>query len=203
MDSQSVLNRFLSSPEQVQEAQRTSPEFQEFLALALKSSGVDPRSVDAAKARYRVADAANGVREDLNYDDPIHAGGNQHSLRSLLAVHADVDRDRLVHGLWKVQSFAELKEFLAALRAIVRYAHDLDGQLHGHVLLAETLVPMVESVENRQYVLDNGDMASDAITRNLGLRAKVFALDRSGQRPNMEATGVFDRLSRTIGRFGR
>lgn len=202
MDSQSVLHRFLSSPEQVQEAQRSSAEFGEFLSLALKSSGVDPRSIDVTKARYRVADAANGVREDLNYDDSIHAGGGQHSLSSLLGVHAQVDRDRLIHALWKVQNFAELKEYLAALRAIVRYAHDLDGQLHGHVLLAETLVPMVESVENRQYVLDNGDMASDAITRNLGLRAKVFALDRSGHKPS-EPAGVFDRLSRTIGRFGR
>ena len=202
MDSQSILPRFLSSSEQVQEAQRSSAEFRDFLALALKSSGADPRGVDVAKARYRVADAANGVREDLGYEDSVLAGGGQHRLSNLLAVHSEVERDRLIHALWKVQNFAELKELLAAVRAIVRYAHDLDGQLHGHVLLAETLVPMVESVENRQYVLDNGDMASDAITRNLGLRAKVFALDRSGHKPS-EPAGVFDRLSRTIGRFGR
>lgn len=203
MDALSILRPFLSAPEVVQEEQRNSPLFRDFLALAQKSSGVDPRSVDMSKARYRVADSANGVRERLGYDDVILAGGGNHTLRELLAAHSEIERERLIHGLWKAENFAELKEFLAALRAIVRYAHDLDGQLHGHVLLAETLVPMVESVENHQYVLDNGDMASDAITRNLGLRAKVFALDRSGQRVNPNSTGVFDRLSRTIGRFGR
>lgn len=203
MDALSVLRPFLCTPEQVQGELQQSTLFRDFLALALKSSGVDPRMVDMARARYRVADSANGVREGLNYDDPILAGGGSHSLRDLLQAHAEIDRDVLVHGLWRAENFSELKEYLAALRAIVRYAHDLDGQLHGHVLLAETLVPMVESVERHEYVLANGDMASDAITRNLGLRAKVFALDRSGQRVNPNSTGMFDRLSRTIGRFGR
>lgn len=203
MDALSVLRPYLSSAEQVLAEQTSSTTFRDFLALALKSSGVDPRSIDMSKARYRVADAGNGLREGLSYDDTVLAGGGTHSLRELLAAHAEIERERLVHGLWRTANFAELKEFLVALRAIVRYAHDLDGQLHGHVLLAETLVPMVESVQNHEYVLANGDMASDAITRNLGLRAKVFALDRSGQRVNLSATGMFDRLSRTIGRFGR
>jgi len=203
MDALSVLRPFLCSPEQLQGELRQSELFRDFLALSLKSSGVDPRTVDMAKARYRVADVSNGVREDLGYDDVILAGGGSHSLRELLAPHLEVSRELLIHAVWRADNFAELKELLAALRSVVRYAHDLDGQLHGHVLLAETLVPMVESVERHEYVLNNGDMASDAITRNLGLRAKVFALDRSGQRVNHNSTGMFDRLSRSIGRFAR
>ncbi|ROH89687.1 hypothetical protein ED208_11230 [Stagnimonas aquatica] len=198
------LQRFLPSAEQLAQTLRESASFRDFLALALKSSGADPRGLDMAGARYRVADALNGVRDELALDDRILIGASEVSLRELLTVHAEVERERLIHAIWRLDDFAELKEFLLALRAIVRYALDLDGQLHGHVLLAETLIPMIESVERRQYVLDNGDKASDAITRNLGLRAKVFALDRSGQeRLSLNATGVFDRLSRTFGRFGR
>lgn len=198
------LQRFLPSAEQLAQSLRESASFRDFLALALKSSGADPRSLDMAGARYRVADALNGVRDELALDDRILVGASETTLRDLLAVHAEVERERLIHAIWRLDDFAELKEFLLGLRAIVRYALDLDGQLHGHVLLAETLIPMIESVERRQYVLDNGDKASDAITRNLGLRAKVFALDRSGQeRLSLNATGVFDRLSRTFGRFGR
>lgn len=198
------LQRFLPSAEQLAQSLRESASFRDFLALALKSSGADPRSLDMAGARYRVADALNGVRDELALDDRILVGASETTLRDLLAVHAEVERERLIHAIWRLDDFAELKEFLLGLRAIVRYALDLDGQLHGHVLLAETLIPMIESVERRQYVLENGDKASDAITRNLGLRAKVFALDRSGQeRLSLNATGVFDRLSRTFGRFGR
>lgn len=198
------LQRFLPSAEQLAQSLRESSSFRDFLALALKSSGADPRSLDMAGARYRIADALNGVRDELALDDRILVGASETTLRDLLAVHAEVERERLIHAIWRLDDFAELKEFLLGLRAIVRYALDLDGQLHGHVLLAETLIPMIESVERRQYVLENGDKASDAITRNLGLRAKVFALDRSGQeRLSLNATGVFDRLSRTFGRFGR
>lgn len=198
------LQRFIPSAEQLAQSLRDSSSFRDFLALALKSSGPDPRSLNMAEARYRMADAVNGVRDEMGLDDRVLAGGVEASLRELLAVHAEIERERLIHAIWRLDNYAELKEFLLGLRTVVRYALDLDGQLHGHVLLAETLIPMIESVEQHQYVLGNGDMASDAITRNLGLRAKVFALDRSGQEKlSMNATGMFDRLSRTFGRFGR
>lgn len=198
------LQRFIPSAEQLEQSLRDSSSFRDFLALALKSSGPDPRSLNMAEARYRMADAVNGVRDEMSLDDRVLAGGVEASLRELLAVHAEIERERLIHAIWRLDNYAELKEFLLGLRTVVRYALDLDGQLHGHVLLAETLIPMIESVEQHQYVLGNGDMASDAITRNLGLRAKVFALDRSGQEKlSMNATGMFDRLSRTFGRFGR
>lgn len=204
MSVPSSLQRFLPSAEQLAQSLRESASFRDFLALALKSSGADPRTLDMSAARYRIADSLNGVRDDLSFEDRILVGASEVSLRELLSVHAEVERERLIHAIWRLDDYAELKEFLLGLRAIVRYALDLDGQLHGHVLLADTLIPMIESVERRQYVLDNGDKASDAITRNLGLRAKVFALDRSGQeRLSLNATGVFDRLSRTFGRFGR
>lgn len=202
MDASSTLVPFLSSAEQVAEAQRTSNLFRDFLGLALKSSGADPRTVDIERARYRVSDRS-GLRENLRIDDRVEAEGVWLSLRELLEPHLGVERERLVHSLWLLDSFDEVRGFLRALRCIVRYAHDLEGQLHGHLVLAETLLPMINSVEQRQYVLPNGDMASDAITRNLGVRAKVFALDRSGQKVNLMATGMFDKLSRTIGRFGR
>lgn len=198
------LQRFIPSAEQLAQSLRDSSSFRDFLALALKSSGPDPRRLNMAEARYRMADAVNGVRDEMSLDDRVLAAGVEVSLRELLTVHAEIERERLIHAIWRLDNYAELKEFLLGLRTVVRYALDLDGQLHGHVLLAETLIPMIESVEQHQYVLGNGDMASDAITRNLGLRAKVFALDRSGQEKlSMNATGMFDRLSRTFGRFGR
>jgi hypothetical protein len=56
-------------------------------------------------------------------------------------------------------------------------------------------------VERREYVLPNGDMASDAVTRTLGLRAKVFSLDRNRRVQAGAEGGFIDRLTRTIARL--
>ena len=111
----------------------------------------------------------------------------------------------MIHSLWRLETFDEVKVWLKALQVVVRLAHDFEGQLRGHLLLAESIIPMVETVERKDYVLPNGDMASDAITRNLGIRAKVFALDRQRRSPRAPSDNntIMDRLSRTLSRINR
>jgi len=112
-----------------------------------------------------------------------------------------VDRRLLLHAVWFLEAFTALKGFLAALGGVVRYVALADGTVVGNLVLSHQILPFIESVERREYVLANGDMASDAVTRALGLRAKVFALDRSRRTPVTGDESLIDRLTRTIARL--
>lgn len=196
-----AIAAFLPTPEQITQAMQNSSGFRDFLALAVKSSGLDPRSVDFTRARFRVADPVHGSRDNLRHHQTLAVEGRDVLIHELLAVHRDVKREQLVYALWALSDFDQIKDFLRATRALVRYAQDVSGDIHGHILLAESLIPMIDTVERREYILANGDMASDAITRNLGLRAKVFALDRERRAKEPGDGGILDRLSRTFGRL--
>ena len=199
-----AITPFLATALDVQQALHSNADFKGFLALALKSSGDALSEQDLNTVRFRVVDHRTGIRDDLNLDDELACWGQRLSIRDLVADQLNVDRAQLVHSLWRLESFEQIKAWLKALRVVVRIARDLEGQLRGHLLLAESIIPMVETVERRDYVLPNGDMASDAITRNLGIRAKVFALDRERRTPRQTASNsVMDRLSRTLSKSDR
>lgn len=200
----SALAPFLASADEVQQTLTSSADFKGFLTLAIKSSGDALSEHDLGTVRFRLADSRSGVRDDLGLDDLVVSWGQPVRIRELIAGHTTVDRAQLVHSLWRLETFEEIKAWLKALRTVVRLARDLDGGLRGHILLAEAIIPMVETVERREYVLPNGDMASDAITRNLGIRAKVFALDRHRRLPRQPVSNsVMDRLSRTLSKSNR
>jgi hypothetical protein len=198
----SVIAAYLPTPSQLGEALVSSASFRDFSALVEKSSGEHPARINPAKAAYRISDALNGARLDLHLDDPVMSAGGPCRIADLIALNLQIERSTLAYSVWALQNFTDLKLWLKGMKALVRFSYDLENKLQGHLLLAETLIPMVETVERREYVLANGDMASDAITRNLGLRAKVFALDRArrAQRP-LEDGGILDRLSRTLSRI--
>lgn len=199
-----ALSPFLATDDDVQAALAHSDDFRGFLALAQKSSGEEPRSELLASVRFRLSDGRTGLRDDLTLDDVVISWGQPVRIRDVIADSVGINRVKLIHSLWRLETFEEIKAWLKALRTVVRLAHDLDGGLRGHILLAETIIPMVETVERRDYVLPNGDMASDAITRNLGIRAKVFALDRLRRTPRQVAShSVMDRLSRTLSKSSR
>jgi len=191
---------FLATAQEVEVALRFDADFNQFLSLGLRSSGEPANEVDVAAARYRIMDARLGLRDNLHIDEAVLAGGQPTPIRELISAHCEIERSRLIHSLWRLETFDETKAWLKAMGAIVRFAHDMDRELRGHLLLAETIIPMVETVERKDYVLPNGDMASDAITRNLGIRAKVFALDR--QRRSAPSNSIMDRLSRTLSKSG-
>lgn len=200
----SAIAPFLAPADEVQQTLAANPDFKGFLALALKSSGEALGDQDLSSICFRVADSRAGLRDDLGLDDMVVCWGQSVRIRDLIAGHGAIDRTQLVHSLWRLESFEEIKAWLKALRVVVRLARDLDGRLRGHILPAEAIIPMVETVERRDYVLPNGDMASDAITRNLGIRAKVFALDRQRRTPRQTASNsVMDRLSRTLSKADR
>ncbi len=200
----SAITPFLVPPEQVEQARQSDADFQGFLALVEKSSGERVPLQALSKARFRVVDSRNGSIDDLTLTDTVLSSGQPVAIQDLIASTTGIERARLAHSLWRLDSFEGVKAWLKAVLAVVRLAHDLEGQLRGHILLAEIIIPMVEAVERKEYVLPNGDMASDAITRNLGIRAKVFALDRARRLPRggNDGNSIMERLSRTLSSRG-
>ena len=183
------ISPFLAPLSEVEQAQAQSADFRSFLALAEKSCGEPPSRVDLSKANFRIADARNGQKDGLRVTDTVLAQGQPVPIATLLEASLQIDRVRLIHSLWKLDSFEEVKSWLT-----------------GHLLLSETIIPMVETVERKDYVLPNGDMASDAITRNFGIRAKVFALDRARRQPRASSGNshsIMERLSRTLSKGNR
>lgn len=194
-----AITPFLSPPELIEHALHNDADFKGFLDLALKSGGEPTSGKNLSQVRFRIADPRQGMLEDLRLDDSVTAWGQSVPIRELISVAASVDRVHLVHSLWKLESFEQVNAWLKAVKCLLRLAYDLNGSLCGHLLLAEAIIPMVETVERKDYVLPNGDMASDAITRNLGIRAKVFALDRARRIPRAAGgNSIMDRLSRTL-----
>lgn len=194
-----AITLFLSPPAHIEQALLNDPDFKGFLDLALKSGGEQSFGKDLSQVLFRIADPRLGMLDDLRLHDSVTALGQLTPIRELIAVAATVDRIQLVHSLWKLESFDEVNAWLKSVKCLLRLAYDLDGRLRGHLLLAEAIIPMVETVERKDYVLPNGDMASDAITRNLGIRAKVFALDRARRTPRAAGgNSIMDRLSRTL-----
>lgn len=201
MPQTSLLESFIATPSQVESQLVSSQAFREFFDQAVKSSGSDPQQVNLAEARYRYTDSEGVVHEQKPAEEMIWVGNNRSSLAALLTPQHVIDRKLLIHALWNIASFEQLKIFLKALGGIVRYSAASEGPVTGHLLLSGGIIPMIESVERREYVLPNGDMASDAITRALGLRAKVFALDRQRRVQKPEDTTLLDRLTRTLARI--
>ena len=199
-----TLISLLAEPRDVEIALQLNPDFKAFLALASKSGGERLPLADLATARFRVMEPRVGMRDDLQLDDSITAWGQPRTIRELITPGLAVDQTQLIHSLWRLETFEEVKVWLKAVQAVVRLAHDFEGELRGHLILAEAIIPMVETVERKDYVLPNGDMASDAITRNLGIRAKVFALDRQRRTPRPDSSNsIMDRLSRTLSKVNR
>lgn len=195
----SGITPFLSDHAQVALALRHDADFQAFFAVAQKSSGELPQEADLSTVRFRLADRVQGLPDELQFADTIMVGQKAVTIANLLAPSLTIDRTQLIHSLWRLESFTEVKAWLQAMGALVRFARDLEGKLRGHIQLAASIIPMVETVERREYVLPNGDMASDAITRNYGIRAKVFALDRLRRSPrSSDYNSIMDRLSRTL-----
>lgn len=194
-----TITPFLASPSKVFDDQRFNEDFKAFLALALKTVGepITPANLEAA--RFRLVDSRFGPCEDLRLSDVVTVWGQPLPISELTVACFDTDRVQLIHSLWLLETFDEVKRWLKALQVAVRLAYNPEGGLRGHLLLAETIIPMVESIEEKEYVLPNGDMASDAITRNLGIRAKVFALDRLRRSPHAAGgNSIITRVSRTV-----
>lgn len=199
-----TISSFLATPDEVDRAVLLSGEFETFLTLALKNSGERPAKQQLEQARFRAADASSGLRDDLAIDDRLSAWGQANTIRQLIEPCCTIDRARLIHSLWQLQSFEGLKRWLKALGAVVRFGEDAQGRLLGQVLLAEVLVQLVEMVENKDYVLPSGHIANDAITRNLGIRAKVFALDQQRRAPELAGSDeAVERGLQTLSRAHR
>lgn len=199
-----AISEFLATPAVIQQALEHDADFQDFYALALKSSGESAVQADIRAALFRVVEPGLGVRENLTVRDCIKVFGQPTPVVELIEVYGHFLQIQLIHSLWRLGSFEEVKLWLRSLKVVLRLAYDPDGKLRGNLLPAETIIRMVEAVERKDYVLVNGDMASDAITRSYGIRAKVFALDRARRLPRAAPrNSIMERLSRTLSKIIR
>lgn len=193
-----AISEILATPAVIQQALEHDADFQGFYALALKSSGESATQADVLAALFQVVEPGLGLRENLTVRDRIRVFGQPTPISELIEPYGHFLQIQLIHSLWRLQTFEQIKLWLKSLKVVLRLATDQDGKLHGNLLLAESIIPMVEAVERKDYVLLNGDMASDAITRAFGIRAKVFALDRLRRLPRgTMRNSVMERLSRT------
>ncbi len=187
----------LATREELMAALETSEGFRDFYEQTCKCSGTDPALVALESVYFSFTDGQGYLHENRRLDDLAWVGGSQVSLATLLAPQRGVDRGRIIHAIWSLETFPALKALISELACVVRYGSDAEGKVLGQVTFSDALLPMIESVERREYVLANGSMASDSITRTLGLRAKVFALDRARRIPIDEGS-LFSRMTRSI-----
>ena len=191
------LRELLASDEEVERALSSDEGFNEFHQQTLKCSGLDPAGVALDTVQYSFTDGQGVLQQQKRIDDLVWSFGERVSLAKLLAPQVAVQRVKIIHAVWAAEHFVALKQLVRALSVVVRISEVDSGGLKGLVMFADALLPMIESVERREYVLANGEMASDSVTRTLGLRAKVFALDRARRVP-IEEQSLFSRLTRSV-----
>lgn len=193
------LSRYLVSSAAVELQRQRDLSFKDFCSRAEACSGLDYQGLPVQRAVYRVAGLADGETLDCGLENSIKLKNETVILRELLGPQFGLDREQIIHLIWAAETFDDLEQRLKALRCLIRFSYDENGRLLGYTQTVESLLPAIASVRDRQYVLSNGDLASDTISRNLGLRAKVFLLDRNRRIENESSSeGLFDRLSRTL-----
>lgn len=193
-----AISEFLATPAVIQQALEHDADFQGFYSLAVKSSGESAVQADIRGALFRVVEPGLGLRENLTVRDSIRIFGEATPISDLVELYRYFLQVQIIHSLWRLESFEAVTLWLRSMKVLLRLTQEPNGQLRGNLVLAESIIPMVEAIERKDYVLLNGDMASDAITRAFGVRAKVFALDRARRLPRgMARNSVMDRLSRT------
>jgi hypothetical protein len=151
--------------------------FVQFLSMAERDSGLDPAKIQPLSSQYRlIYGYGTPAVGELQASSLLDINNQQISVEKLIKPFFQHSRAYLVAILWAAPSFPALKSFLRDLKTITRYAYDIDGHVHGCIMLADFNIRMIELIENGQVALPNGDQVSSAITRMLGLRAKVMML---------------------------
>lgn len=171
-----------------------------FVLDACRHSGLDPRSIKPHEAQYRLIDSEGGLQTGLSFSSGLEADGEPLRLGDYIAAQLRHDPEALARAVWATESFAELKVFLRALRALVRYSREADGRLRGDVIPCLLIERLIERIEQGETLNNNGDLLSDAITRALGLRRKVLLLDY-GRRRQESARDGDKPLGPTQGKF--
>lgn len=192
------LDPFLADLATVDQEIKDNAQFRDFLAQSERASGIDPATVDTRQAQYRIW-IDNAVLGDTQAETAqVQPGRSTLTIGEWIGVHHQLPRRQLVHAVWRCDSFARIGDFLCALAVTVRYTQNTDGPVVGQVVPTDAICQMVQHIENSEYVLPTGEMASDCITRTLGLRAKVLSLDRIRRDKPIDDMSLFDRLSRTL-----
>lgn len=175
------------------------PNFAAFLAQALNDSGESARNIAVDEALYRLVEPDGAVHFDLGYRDVVPVNGQNREVAEFIRAYLDYDLVQITHGLWRLTSWDELREYLFALGGIVRFERSLDDSAAGHIIPAETTMVAVNAIQQGIYMLDNAELVTDSITRTLGLRRKVVMMNRS-QRSSGGSGGGDESLTAKLGR---
>lgn len=171
-----------------------------FVADACRHSGLDPRNLKPHEASFRLIDSAGALQTGLSFSSALDADGKPLRLGDFIAGQLRHTPENLARAVWALGSFEELRAFLGALRGLVRFSHEADGQVRGDVVPCLLIQHLVERIEQGETLSQRGDLLSDAITRGMGLRRKVLLLDYSRRQQESAPRGN-PPMGPTQGRF--
>ena len=184
-----VMNQAAAKPLDPQLLARTSPEFASFLSLAVRDSGMNRQQVQPINAHYRLLQPDGTVVFGLRYADQVWQGEARVPLATLIEPYLADDPVHWILKIWTCPDLQSLKTLLGQLPAVVRFERGADDKLHGHVIPATVTLPLIEMLQKGQYILDNQELVTDAITRTLGIRLRVVTLFKNErQRPPRAAS---------------
>ncbi|MDP3856449.1 MAG: hypothetical protein Q8Q73_01660 [Stagnimonas sp.] len=153
-----------------------TPVLQAFVHDACLNSGLDPARLHPDEASYSLLlpdGEVDGLRLDssLDYEDELLRLGD------LLSPQLRHGQTSLARAVWALDSFESLRDFLQALRVLLRYSRDEEQRLVARVLPVAATLRLVEQVEQNQHLGGAGELVVDSVTRMLGLRRKLLLLD--------------------------
>lgn len=153
-----------------------SPALHAFVSDATANSGLDPAALRPDEASYSLV-LPEGTLEPLQLDSRLDYEGELLRLGDLLGAQLRHDQLSLVRAVWALDSFEALRDFLVALRVLLRYSLDEDGRLLARVLPVTATLNTVECIERNDHLDSRGQLRVDSVTRMLGLRRKLLLLD--------------------------
>jgi len=149
----------------------------DFLADALRHSGIDYRQCDPETAEYRVLMPDYTLRGGLRAEARLELAGQTIVVSQLIGCQLAYSREQLINAVRSTDSFTALRALLKELGAVVRYLHDEHERLVGLVLPAAVIMKVLDAIERGEVAAPNEPSLIEQVTRQFGLRRKVMLLD--------------------------
>lgn len=165
-----------------------TPVLQAFVHDACLNSGLDPARLRPDEASYSLL-LPDGEVEGLHLESSLDYEDELLRLGDLLSPQLRHGQTSLARAVWALDSFGSLRDFLQALRVLLRYSRDEEQRLVARVLPVAATLRLVELVEQNQHLGAEGELVVDSVTRMLGLRRKLLLLDYNRRLNDGKSTG--------------
>ncbi len=166
----------LAEPAAVIALATSNPTFGGYFRQALRDSGLKVNLAQARQASYRVTLAKGVVHYDLSFQSRLGNADASPTVADLIQPVLESPVESVIHSIWEASSFAELQAVLSSFRAVVRFSRGLRGELQGHVIMTSHMVLLLNLLAKGERLMSDGESMIEAVTRLLGLRAKVRML---------------------------